>query len=64
MCVRLVRAAAATARRKRESDAMGRTGNPALTAVPFAPARYRKRTHSHKANAPLRDLNPGFSSEL
>lgn len=41
MCVRLVQAAAATAHRKRESDAMERTGNPASIAVLYAPARYR-----------------------
>lgn len=46
VCVRLVRAAAATARRKRGSDAMGKTGNPALTAVLYAPARYRGRTYT------------------
>jgi len=47
VCVRLVRAAVATAQRKRESDATERIGNPALTAVLYAHARYRRITQTH-----------------
>lgn len=48
VCASLVQAAAVTAHRKRESDAMGRTGNQLLTAVLYAPARYRGWTHTYK----------------
>jgi len=39
VCAHLGPAAAATALRKKESGATERTGNPALTAALYAPAR-------------------------
>lgn len=65
VCVRLVRAAVATAQRKKESDATERIGNPALTAVLNVPARYRRITQTHTyyswTLAPIKEKGCNFS---